>query len=127
MSCFSPDAGHVSEHADRPGDAAAGVEHEVLAVVSPQQLHVLGHADGADLTTVRTLGLSTKLCKDFTVPAEGPSEMITCDNPHQVDGEEQDEGGDHGPDRDDQHGQRLHPQQVRVPRPEQPVIAGSSE
>ena len=47
-----PDAGHVSEHADCPGDAAAGVEHEVLAVVSPQQLHVLRHADGADLTTV---------------------------------------------------------------------------
>ena len=47
-----PDARHVSEHADCPGDAAAGVEHEVLAVVSPQQLHVLGHADGADLTTV---------------------------------------------------------------------------
>ena len=47
--------------------------------------------------------------------------------PDQVDGEEQHEGGDHGPDRDDQHGQRLHPQQVRVPRPEQPVIADSSE
>ena len=81
MSRCPPDAGHVAEHADCPGDAAAGVEHQVLAVVSPQQLHVLRHADGTDLHAVRTLELSSKFGKDFTVPAEGPSE-ITCDNPH---------------------------------------------
>ena len=52
MSWCPPDAGHVAEHADCPRDAAAGVEHQVLAVVSPQQLHVLGHADGADLQSV---------------------------------------------------------------------------
>ena len=105
MSCFSPDAGHVSEHADRPGDAAAGVEHEVLAVVSPQQLHVLGHADGADLTTVMM------------------SSSLHC-AADQVDGEEQHEGGGHGPECDDHHGEALHPQQVGVAAPHNAVIPG---
>ena len=75
VSRCPPDAGHVAEHADCPGDAAAGVEHQVLAVVSPQQLHVLRHADGADLHAVRTLELSLMVGKDFTVPGEGPREI----------------------------------------------------
>ena len=42
--------------------------------------------------------------------------------PDQVDGEEQHEGGGHGPDRDDHHGQALHPQQVGVAAPHYAVI-----
>ena len=63
VSRCPPDAGHVAEHADGPGDAAAGVEHQVLAVVSPQQLHVLRHADGADLQSVMGVIVIT-VCHD---------------------------------------------------------------
>ena len=42
--------------------------------------------------------------------------------PDQVDGEEQHEGGHHGPDRDDHHGEALHPQQVGVAAPHNAVI-----
>ena len=44
--------------------------------------------------------------------------------PDQVDGEEQHEGGHHGPDRDDQHGEALHPQQVGVAAPHNAVVPG---
>ena len=80
--------GHVLEDTDSTCHATARVEHEVLAVVRPQQLHVLGHPDGAD----------------------------------QVDQEQEDVGGGHGPEDDDYCGQSLDTQQIPVSFPDQTII-----
>ena len=80
--------GHVLEDTDSTCHATAGMEHEVLAVVRPQQLHMLGHPDGAD----------------------------------QVDQEQEDVGGGHGPEDDDHRGQGLDTQQIPVSFPDQTII-----
>ena len=41
--------GHMGQHTDCPGHPTPGMKHQVLAVVSTQQLHVLSHPENSQL------------------------------------------------------------------------------
>ena len=108
--------GHMGQHADCPGHAAPGVEHQVLAVVSPQQLHVLRHPDNSQSEYCNCQPIRTEYSSfELQLSLLGPQ---VPDGADKVDGEEEEEGGGHGPYDDHQRGQGLDPQEVGVTMPD---------